>query len=549
MAFNPSTTVYLCNVPFDDTYTNQVYFSSIEMQQVYFSGKVVKAFDDYLTVRRTNQSGGLINSIKVNANIDDLYNCNYMYYRNVNHGARVFYAFITQLVYINEGTTEIIFDTDAYQTWLFDVEILDSFVVREHSITDNVGDNVVPEKFAYDDYNYYTYNITSTESAIDVFQNWGYYIVASECLNEVANAIGKKSGVYQGLYFYYFTTASQANIFLEKLQAEKDDCIVSISVVPEFSINNATIIDPYGDTTTHTESGVILNTDKPNECTFDISGIGFTNPDSAYISGMYSPTNNKLLTNPFHNFYITNNQGDEAIYNFEDFDDKNAMIFKMYGDISCNPSLTLFPIDYKQTSKATQFGISINNFPQCAYNTDTFKLWLAKNQFSIGSDIATGLFNVGAGVATMATGAGAGVGAMQVGNGISQILNSANSVYQASRMPNQAHTGAPKNNLLTAIGKNRFNFAVRQLKPHLMKVIDDFFTMYGYATNTVKKPNVSSRPYFNYVQTINVNIKGAIPCDDMKRLKMMYNNGVTLWKPIATIGDYSVNNKPVTNEG
>ena len=86
-------------------------------------------------------------------------------------------------------------------------------------------------------------------------------------------------------------------------------------------------------------------------------------------------------------------------------------------------------------------------------------------------------------------------------------------------------------------------FYKRTARKDIAKSVDDFFTMYGYQTNKVKIPNTYSRPYFNYVQTNGVNIVGAIPNDDMERLKRVYDEGVTLWNPNATVGDYSVDNR------
>ena len=92
--------------------------------------------------------------------------------------------------------------------------------------------------------------------------------------------------------------------------------------------------------------------------------------------------------------------------------------------------------------------------------------------------------------------------------------------------------------------RNKFDIYYRSIKREYAQTVDDFFTMFGYQTNRVKVPNVSSRPCFNYVQTIDINIIGAIPNDDMLKLKNIYNSGVTLWKPTATVGDYSGNNAP-----
>jgi hypothetical protein len=80
------------------------------------------------------------------------------------------------------------------------------------------------------------------------------------------------------------------------------------------------------------------------------------------------------------------------------------------------------------------------------------------------------------------------------------------------------------------------------IKKEFAQRIDDFFTMYGYKVNTVKVPNVNGRPRWNYVQTVDINIDGAIPSNDMSRLKQMYNDGVTLWKSASYFGDYSGDN-------
>ena len=160
---------------------------------------------------------------------------------------------------------------------------------------------------------------------------------------------------------------------------------------------------------------------------------------------------------------------------------------------------------------------------------------MAKNQYSIGLDVLGGFGSFVGGLAMTATGGGAVVGAGMMINGATQMLNSANTVYQASREPNKVTMGAPRNNLLTAMKRNRFDFQIHYLRYDQAKFIDDYFTLYGYQTNKVKDPNIDSRPCFNYVQTINVNLHDSnmeyeyIPDDDIKILKSIFDNGVTLW--------------------
>jgi hypothetical protein len=126
----------------------------------------------------------------------------------------------------------------------------------------------------------------------------------------------------------------------------------------------------------------------------------------------------------------------------------------------------------------------------------------------------------------------------------------------ATLEPNKSNNGNPSGNLLTSMGKNMFNFKIRRVKQELLKKIDDFFTLYGYKVNTLKIPDIFTRPKYTYVQTVDCNIvgkryptdpayyDGGIPNDDMNKLKSIFNNGATFWDKDTTIGDYSVVNSP-----
>jgi len=90
-------------------------------------------------------------------------------------------------------------------------------------------------------------------------------------------------------------------------------------------------------------------------------------------------------------------------------------------------------------------------------------------------------------------------------------------------------------------GINDFVLYAKTIHYEYAEIIDDFFDMFGYATNRVKVPNLTGRDCWNYVKTIDVNITGAIPADDMIKLKSIFDNGVTLWHN-DNIGDYSQTN-------
>jgi hypothetical protein len=74
------------------------------------------------------------------------------------------------------------------------------------------------------------------------------------------------------------------------------------------------------------------------------------------------------------------------------------------------------------------------------------------------------------------------------------------------------------------------------------KIIDQYFSMYGYSINEVKKPNITGRKNWNYVKTLQANIEGDIPENHLNEIKSLFNKGITLWHNPTTFLDYSQNN-------
>lgn len=537
MAFLPTSTIYLCNVALDSTYKHQFIPLARENQQAIFKNRTLKTFSEYLTVRTKKPDGGVYSSVKVGANIETLYNYNYMFYQNANHGSRWFYAFITNLIYINENTTEIVFETDVFQTWFLDCDLLESYVVREHSATDEIGDNIVPESFNFQDY---SYEVLKTDMTL---VKWGYLVGCSE--NKFDSTLWEEwfgdlevngvehSGIYQGIHFFYFETRAAINSFIEMALKEAEESILFITAIPYFNVSNANITNVgVGEK----NGGYVNSTVAPNSKEIDLSFI----PKEHGFGGDlgYFPVNKKLYTSPYFKMIVSNHNGETGEYNIEDFSLPSAIKFKMYGDISANPSITLVPMNYKGLQENYDSGISISNFPQCSFNTDTFKLWLTKNQFGNAVSGLTALGEIVGGIAMISTGAGATVGAGLIGHGASSVMGTINNVYQASREPNKTSGGGAKSNLLTAMGENRFSYYLQTIKPEHAKTIDNFFSMYGYQTNKVKIPNTRVRTRFTYTQTADCNIKGKIPDEDLKKLKAIFNNGITLWIDLDNVANY-----------
>lgn len=509
MYIEPNTVIrILKNCPLDTTYDHTIYFANASSQVSYFQGltKYTLTQQSYQRVNRGR--------MRVAVQAENLYDCNYLMFQNSAFGSKWFYAFIKSVEYVNNVTSEIEFEIDVMQTWFFDYTLEQCFVEREHSSTDAIGDNLVPE------------NLETGEYVSDDFDATGKLggksiVVAATFNGEYENIGGAYyCGLFSGLYYNVFpntTEGAQACADFISGAGAKSDGIVSVFLMPTSMVGN--ILD----------SAKVYDVSK----TKNLSNIGG-----------YTPKNNKLFTHPYNFLYVTNMQGNHAVFPYEYFSGDNCN-FTLAGDMSCNPQVVLAPNNYKGVAVNYDEKMVLSGFPQLSYNTDSFKAWLAQNGSSLAVNTLGSSLGVGVTLAgTMAmtnpitaslTVAGAAVSAANLVGG------TVASVYQHAIQPHQAH-GSAGATTMAAIGLLDFAFMHKHIRPEFARIIDDYFSMYGYATHRVKVPNRSARPYWNYTKTVGCVITGSIPCDDARKICGIYDSGITFWKNGANVGNYSLDN-------
>lgn len=132
MAIQPNTNLRLLKLPFLIDNKNQLTFSNLETQTSYFLGLPHLEIDNIQYQRKDS-------IIRYPAHIDSIIEYNYCMYQNENYGDKYFYAFITDMRYVNDGLTEISIQTDVFQTWQFDITFKQSFIEREMiSVSDDI---------------------------------------------------------------------------------------------------------------------------------------------------------------------------------------------------------------------------------------------------------------------------------------------------------------------------------------------------------------------------------------------------------------------------
>lgn len=126
---------------------HQVVFSSKTGQFNYFRGKRKSQITNMSYVYRDGK-------LKISENMVVVASCNYISFNNPAFESRPIYARIVDYSYINNVTVEITYEVDWFQTYMFDVDIDDCIIDREHlsardyaNAVDNPYRDDIPELF------------------------------------------------------------------------------------------------------------------------------------------------------------------------------------------------------------------------------------------------------------------------------------------------------------------------------------------------------------------------------------------------------------------
>lgn len=537
----PDTTVKLLNnVKLTNDYQHTMYFPDLSTQTNTFLSKVKYTLDDYTYTRHSN------NVINVELPVRECFDCSYLMFKNTAYEGKWFYAFITDVEYINNDTTKITYEIDEIQTWYFEHRLNQCFVEREHTTTDVIGEHIIDEGLDTGDF-IFNHGGVSTSS---VFNEYVVMVATTLSYDDSDLDFGKSGGQYSGLLMgcnlYAFPTVESASDYLSAVNnAGKIDSVVAVYMCPKaFLPRNDTIWD--------------IESDTPVQKQFLVA-------KPVQLDG-YTPRNNKLLCYPYNFIRGTNYSGNENIYRYEWFSGSQACAFLILCTITPNPTAIMYPKDYQGKADNYDECLTLNDFPQCGYTIDTYRAWLAQNSNSIRSSIngALGTAVVGAGAAAGGVslalmGAAinpyaflttAGVGLATAMNGFSSAKNLGQTIsdIMAEKKDRKVNAkqmaGNNTGDIMTALKEKQFELECMCVTNEYAKSIDDYFTMFGYKVNEIKIPSTKNRPHYTYCKTVGCNITGNLPLASIKKINSIFDNGITHWVNIDEIGDYSVDNSP-----
>lgn len=487
----PNTVIHLLkDVPLDNTYTDTMYWETANHQHDNFFSLRKYTFTQQ-TYQRVNK-----NKLRIQRCADDIYDCNYLMFQNTAFGNKWFYAFITSVEYINNITSEIVYEIDDMQTWLFDYTLRPCFVEREHIANDEITnmDLIKPEPISAD---YIIKYDTGYLEQLDYTVLVSYLASVDDPTN--THVIGNQ--MYNGCeYKTYKMPEDSANLshFLRTMkQLLLEDNVLALTCVPTLCAEAGTGV------TTH-----------------------YNRVTRPLTNGGYTPRNKKLLFYPYS--FLSVDTGTSARdYRYELFLESSDPQFAICGYQTDNPSIAIYPIMYNNRRNETRINpsekIVMNGFPRMSWRKDGYVNTL------LSSQLPAMQMQGAAKTAEVAVALNA-LTPNLVGNGMGDYNNS-----------NLGGSNASDVDLAKNIKHIYYNLC--GVTEERAKQIDSYFDRYGYACEEIKVPNRNVREHWTYCKTRDCNIIGSIPVESMSNIKKIYNKGITWWDAFGNVGNYLLSNR------
>ena len=489
----PNTSLYICRgIPWNSDYTHVRLFENASAANTFILSKAAYTKTQYSYISTAKQ-------IRVDGMADQYRDCNYIAWKNTGYSNKWFYAFITDVTYLADNTCLISFDYDIFQTWFYDTTINPSYIEREHVDDDTIGANTVPENVVMGD----PVNVASSNNYIP--HKW--YMYATQVFDRLAEVTswtepGAAGNEVSGYYKLNLTSREQAQQIV-KLYTQKGMLESLISMFGLTDVDTSGTIDK----------------------TYTISS-----PDKF---GDYTPKNNKLLCYPY-NYLTLVMAGSETIYRYEYFTDRTPG-FKLYPPKYAGGSSFIYPVNYQKEGAGLAAFRLENAVPTGAYPTASFGANAFQNYLvQYGPQLAVGLIGqvvqIASAIPNIET----------AGEAVTAGASIANSVLdlRTRSLNSQTVAGTQSVAQLAYDTQLIIRLVSKQILPEYAKIIDEYFTAFGYKVCRIKAPNITGRPAWNYVKTIGAQVSGNIPEYAETALKAMLNNGVTFWHT-NDVGNYS----------
>lgn len=525
------------NIKLDKNYNNVTTLSESAMVSLISNNKITEA-NDYSFIRQSK------NTISTNFSYYDCIRANYIAFQNPDYNNKWFFAFVDEVIYVNDACTQIVYTIDVWATWWDYWQADYCFVIREHVADDTVGLHTLLEGLETgeyvcnskikmesvgdtpDDLCYVLASTTSWHTKIDPF---------ADAEKQEPNGGGRYNGIMSGAKYYRMDTINDVKqALVEMSEAGQVENVVGIFIAPKF-------LCPLDES----------SSDRAIRESLLPFTIGQAVGDMPQLDG-YMPHNNKLLCYPYSYLYASNGAGGNAIYRYEDFSHRGTLDFQMDMLLCPSCSTRISPRDYKNVDINYEYGFAGAKYPIASFQTDMYTNWIVtqsveiggvritNDQLNIGVALGSGLANL---AGSVATGNVVGMTLGTVQSGVS-VINSVQQMQQHELIAPQTTSQTSTSDVSMALGIAIPTFYKMSIKSEYAQIIDQYFDRYGYKVNKTKIPNLQGRPHWSYVQIASGESigYGSTPAVYMQEINSICQKGVTIWKNHDEIGNYTLDN-------
>lgn len=518
-----SKIILVKNIHIDRQYTNVLDYTEAQMLELCTQNMIVQA-NDYSFIRTSR-------TIMTNFKYGDALKANYIAFQNPDYSNKWFFAWIDDVIFKGNYNTEISYTIDSWSTWFDYWKPKTCLVTREHVNNDTIGLHTVDENI----------NVGRVVSESfdeiklvgdDIDEDVAFYYAINSTYNPITKedfkGATRVNGNLQGNWIFLFSPQAVQVKYLDNFLSDinsqgKIDSVSEVYVVPSLIVDeigtkqlhkDSTLADYYVDLLLESKEAILID-----------KIINKTNTFNDYV-----PKNNKCFVYPYNYLLVSNNIGNNIIYKYEDFSDDNAN-FIVENAISIGGSSRLVPKNYKGISANYEESIPLAKYPTCSWASDAFTNWLSSNAVNITTNIVSSIASV------------ASQGATGLATVASNTANLIGQFYQANLLPS-IQGGSNSGDVNFSVYKNSFSIYHMRARKEYIKIIDDYFTRFGYKLDEVLVPNLNGRRYWNYIEIGSAEEigYGEVPSRFMDIINNACRRGVTIWHNHANIGNFNLDN-------
>lgn len=494
---------------------------------------------------------GKFREITIPKTLLEVQDCNYCHFQVDDQD---YFCFIMSCEYVNENATTIYLQPDWLFMYMDTITWKKCLIERHHYNADATNMIRTSEGFnpPLDVFNtYYPFNSKTGQSGVLLASpNWCPVVFTNIDITTLlvdATLPPFTPGLVNSYRAYEVTDCGEFSKFLNGLDNPEPDPeatntlylpehILGIVYVPKDFITRQTVNPKVG----HGMHELAMN---------ETTGT-FTIPQyTPYFQG-YTPVNRKLSYSPEFT-YIEMTDGFSNKVKL-DRAKMNSYQFKW----SCIPSpdftVKVTPVRYNNEDYPEEYSITITNFPQASWNSDTYKIFMLnnKNQLDTSQEWAQARGVVGA--INNTTGALVNTLSGNIGGLTSNLTGVADSLLSASetvdkiqaKIKDATHspvqTKGNINSLTSFLGRTSiigntidkfsflyFNYCACNFND--AQSIDNYFTHFGYKFNREETPNPTHRSTYTYYKLLETNY--LCNCNDEARnyIDSLLLNGITFW--------------------